>query len=166
MTDLPSADFLKQYIEFDPGSPSGIRWLAQSINKSNSNPGKAAGCKNKQGYFRLELLGKSYPCHRLVLIMNGVLPQPGCAEVDHIDRDPSNNSLSNLRWVSRSLNNKNKIVCGAVPFVYVHKRRQRFVARYKHPTTLASVQVGSYGDPYEAHCAALAHRLQNHWIAS
>lgn len=165
MINLPSVDFLRQYIELDPSSPSGIRWLAKSINKSNSNPGKPAGCKNKQGYFRLELLGKNYPCHRLVLIMNGILPQFGCTEVDHIDRNPSNNSLSNLRWVSRSLNNKNKLARGVVPYAYVHKCRQRFIARYRHPTTLITVQVGSYGDPYEAHCAALIHRLENHWIA-
>lgn len=45
--------------------------------------------------------------HRLVA--NAFLPNPNnLPEVDHIDGDPSNNDLHNLRWVTRSQNAKNK----------------------------------------------------------
>lgn len=45
--------------------------------------------------------------HRLVA--NAFLPNPDdLPEVDHIDGDPSNNSVNNLRWVTCSQNAKNK----------------------------------------------------------
>ena len=45
--------------------------------------------------------------HRLVAL--AFLDNPnGYPEVDHIDRDRGNNNLENLRWVSKSENNKNK----------------------------------------------------------
>lgn len=166
MSKFPSKDFLENYLELDPCSPTGLRWLVNSANKSNSNPGKPAGCKKSNGYYWVELFGKVYPCHRLVLILSGVPRPPGMNEVDHVDRDRLNNSVSNLRWVDRSKNCKNKAVQGGVLFRYVHKKRNRFVARYRHPITKRSIQVGSYTDPFEAYRQALAHRLENHWIES
>ena len=159
-----SADFFSQFLEADPTCPSGLRWLTQSPIKSNSNPGKPAGCANSNGYYRVEIYGRYYPCHRIVLLLNGILPPHGCLEVDHIDRDQSNNKLSNLRWVNRSQNNKNKKVLGVVPYRYVQKRQSRYVARYRNPVTRDSVHVGTFDDPYRAHLAAVAHRLENHWI--
>lgn len=50
---------------------------------------------------------KVFRVHRLVLETFVGPPPPGC-EADHIDRDRSNNALSNLRWVTKSENNKNR----------------------------------------------------------
>ena len=166
MNEDSSAAFFRQFLTLDPSCPSGLRWLVQSPARSNSNPGKPAGCINSNGYWRIELLGRHYPCHRIVLLLNGMEPPLGCPEVDHIDRNPSNNSITNLRWVSKSQNNKNKRVLGAIPYRYVHKKRKRYVARYRHPATRASIQVGTFDNPGEAYIAALAHRLENHWIRS
>lgn len=73
-------------------------------------PGKAADFVNTEGYRRVWIRadGKSseYYAHRLVWKMvNGHDPIP---EVDHIDRNRSNNRPDNLRQATRSLNMENR----------------------------------------------------------
>lgn len=70
--------------------------------------GKRAGHTRKDGY-RVLTVAQPKRCqmleHRAIWLMHyGFLPK----ELDHIDRDKSNNDLSNLREASRSLNNLNK----------------------------------------------------------
>lgn len=56
----------------------------------------------KIGYVR------SYPVHRLVA--EAFLPNPeNKPQVDHIDTNPANNKLSNLRWVTNLENQRNPI---------------------------------------------------------
>ena len=61
------------------------------------------------GYKTLRLgVGKHHYIHRLVA--NAYLPAPteeDCV-IDHIDRNKENNHASNLRWVSRSVNARNR----------------------------------------------------------
>jgi len=66
------------------------------------------GVTNTDGYGRVSLYGKLKLRHRLVA--SRFLPQPTSdeCEIDHIDRDRSNNHASNLRWCSRSDNMINK----------------------------------------------------------
>lgn len=64
------------------------------------------GWKNSKGYLQVSINGKKYYVHRLVAY--AFIKNPcGYKEVDHIDRDPHNNNVTNLRWVSRSGNNRN-----------------------------------------------------------
>ena len=65
------------------------------------------------GYLRLMLRTTNGQVTKLKhrLIAEQFLPNPNnLPEVDHIDRDKLNNSLNNLRWVSRSDNNRNRTV--------------------------------------------------------
>jgi hypothetical protein len=64
-----------------------------------------AGTKDTGGYSRVIINHKSYAVHHIVWFFeHGYWPK----EIDHIDRDPSNNRISNLRDVSRSDNMLNK----------------------------------------------------------
>jgi hypothetical protein len=69
-------------------------------------------CQDGHGYHLVRLYNdskkKMFRVHRLVAMV--YIPNPeNKAEVDHIDRDKSNNHVSNLRWATRSENNQNTI---------------------------------------------------------
>ncbi|MDD4931715.1 MAG: HNH endonuclease [Candidatus Colwellbacteria bacterium] len=64
-----------------------------------------------QEYFMIHLSkeGKQFQKRLHVLLAIAYIPNPKNKKyVDHIDRDPTNNDLSNLRWVTRQENNMNK----------------------------------------------------------
>jgi hypothetical protein len=157
----PIPDELLNCLEIDEASPSGLSWQTKKTKS-----GKRAGYLNDKGYWIVRFKGKNYKCHRLILLISGKpQPIPG-SEVDHIDRNPSNNLLSNLRWVDRSGNLANRKVLGSVPYRYVHKSRGKYTGQYTHPRTKRQVFVGRFADALSAHLAAVAHRLENHWIDS
>ena len=49
----------------------------------------------------------SHRVHRLVALAF-LEPKEGCEQVDHIDRDKTNNSVDNLRWCDLQMNNCNR----------------------------------------------------------
>ena len=64
------------------------------------------GSKQPSGYFTLHLNYKKYWVHRLVA--ETFIPNPENKPfVDHIDRNPSNNDVTNLRWVTKQENMNN-----------------------------------------------------------
>ena len=63
------------------------------------------GSINADGYVRIRCNNTLYMKHRLVhYLVSGTLPSKG-HEIDHIDKNRSNNAPSNLRIVSKSQNN-------------------------------------------------------------
>ena len=62
---------------------------------------------NDCDYWTVSIDGRTYLKHRLIAAT--FLPNPlNLPEVDHIDGDKTNNDISNLRWVSRSENCRNR----------------------------------------------------------
>lgn len=87
--------------------------LVKSIDRTLSNGRFVKGkilkqYKNPKGYMRISLsLGdtkKKFMVHRLVLVAFAGHPINSSLQVNHIDRNPSNNNLSNLEWVTASQN--------------------------------------------------------------
>jgi hypothetical protein len=67
--------------------------------------GRVAGGINHEGYVRMRVDGRKYLAHRLAwLYMTGNWP---VGEIDHIDRNRSNNKFSNLREASDAQNRAN-----------------------------------------------------------
>ena len=94
----PLTDFEADYeIEIDP--PHRIRKRGSDRFVSTSI--------NTVGYAQIHLNGRNYRLHRI--LAKHFLPNPeNLPEVDHIDRDKTNNSIENLRWTSRSENARNR----------------------------------------------------------
>jgi hypothetical protein len=101
------------------------------------------------GYRRISIDGKVTSVARLVAM--AFLPNPeGLAEVDHVDRNPLNNHVTNLRWASRSLNNINRRTWGVSCYrgVTWNKRCRKYIAQIRHQGRL--VYLGTYETAEEA----------------
>lgn len=65
-------------------------------------------CINRMGYYIIHLDGKVYTLHRILAIT--FMPNPeNKPEIDHIDGNPLNNDLSNLRWATHKENLNNPV---------------------------------------------------------
>ena len=59
------------------------------------------------GYLLVNLSGKTTSIHRLVALTWIENSRDDANKVDHIDRNPLNNQVENLRWLTHSENNHN-----------------------------------------------------------
>lgn len=66
------------------------------------------GAADSRGYRQVSQHGRLKLVHRLVASRFLPAPTEEHCEIDHVDRDKSNNHASNLRWVSRSVNMSNR----------------------------------------------------------
>ena len=93
---------IKNLLDYDPMTGIFTRLTSGFGSKSNVEPGWI----NDQGYKLVTIENKTYRAHRLAwLYMYGVWPS---GQIDHIDHNRSNNSISNLRDVTHQDNHKNK----------------------------------------------------------
>jgi hypothetical protein len=114
--------------------------------------GSVAGTSNPSGHIKTLIKRKPYLLHRIIFMMHhGFLPD----FIDHIDGDPSNNRIENLRPATHSENNLNR------------GKHKRNTSGYKGVTWVASEGrysariaigkkrffLGYFDDPKEAHQA-------------
>lgn len=99
---------LEQYLTLDATSPSYLSWKRAPSRRVLA--GAYALCnKDTSGYLRGMFRRKHYQAHRVVFyLVYGYMPQA----VDHIDGNINNNTPINLRAVSLSENQHNRIVRG------------------------------------------------------
>jgi hypothetical protein len=95
---------LKQLAHYDPDT--GI--LTWKVKKARAEAGDVLGSITKSGYMETSIDGLRYYVHRLVwLYVYGEFP---VNNIDHINRDRSDNRISNLRDVPQRLNNRNQSI--------------------------------------------------------
>ena len=123
-----TVDRLREVLEYN-------RHTGEFFNKisrgSRCIAGRPAGHFRKDGYRVIFIDGISYLSHRLAwLFVYGDWPQN---DIDHIDGDPSNNSILNLRDVTHRANRRNSRLpsdntSGACGVIFC-KRSKRWIAR-------------------------------------
>lgn len=90
--------------------------------------------------------------------MHDILPDKYETQVDHIDRNPSNNRLENLRWVTPSENGLNKTLCNQNKrfasvddrFAKFNRISGKYISRWFDLDTRQYVIVGEFDDMAEA----------------
>lgn len=98
---LPPQTELLNAFDYNPDTGE-LRWKKRMSFRIKI--GDIAGCKDSRGYISVRINKKLYRAHRVIWKMvHGYDPE----EIDHINHDPSDNRISNLRSVSRGENMKN-----------------------------------------------------------
>ena len=93
---------LRDLLRYDPETGNFL-WLKSRAGQPR--PGSIAGWVRPDGYVQIRIDKHRYLAHRLAwFYINEKWPE---AEIDHIDLDPSNNALSNLREARHSQNMSN-----------------------------------------------------------
>lgn len=119
---LSYAEISKEFV-YDENSPSKLSRIV------NGDIVHILG-KNKAGYYRVSFKNRRIYAHRIIwLLFNPNYDQT--LDIDHIDLNKSNNSLSNLRLVSRSTNLKNKRSSSKHKNIYWDKKRNRYQVYYQ-----------------------------------
>jgi len=149
---------LRLTLDYDPLSGK-LRWKHRDDRSAQWNArmaGKHAGTINSNGYVEVRMNGHRYGAHRLAwIITHGVIPAG--LTVDHVDRDPSNNRLANLRLATQSQNNANSLrkkSASGVKGVTWRADRNYWMARIT--INGRSVNLGKFATAPEAHAAYLA----------
>lgn len=92
------------YFEYNEDSPSGLVW---KVNIGRIKKGATAGYLDERCW-RVRLDGIGYKAHRVVWFLRHKVMLGKSEQIDHIDRNPFNNRIENLRVVTQAINNRNK----------------------------------------------------------
>lgn len=133
---------LKEHLYYEP--KTGIFTWIRHFGGATS-PGKIAGCLHKEnGYIQIQINRNQIYAHRLAyLYVYGFLPEHN---LDHINRNKTDNRISNLREASHQCN---AINCGisknntsGIKGVSWHKYRKKWVAQIKF--NMKGINMGDY----------------------
>src|SRR4051794_16317587 len=125
-----TSEVIHELFTYD-SSTGALLWKRRPHARSPQRPGYVAGCVKSRGYCQIHIQGKSYQRSHLVwLYVTGQLPVD---EIDHINHNPTDDRIENLRPASRSQQLANRRQMGhntsGYRGVYFDPRKQRWAAR-------------------------------------
>jgi hypothetical protein len=151
---------LKELLHYDLET-GAFTWLV-SKKGPGAAAGRTAGSTRYDGYIQIKLDGRKYWAHRLVWMwLYGFWPDQN---IDHIDGNPSNNAISNLRDVSQAWNIHNirkdkPRNASNLPRGVYQINGGNFYARIRSNGTL---HLGTFATIQEAQTAYLKARIARH----
>jgi hypothetical protein len=102
--------------------------LTWKENFHRSRVGKVAGSVKAGGYIHIRIGGCSYNAARLAWLLHyGHIDSN--LQIDHIDRNPTNNRINNLRLVTASVNLFNRSTKYGTPRYYTKHETGKFQAQ-------------------------------------
>jgi hypothetical protein len=146
---------LQEVLSYD--SELGV-FIWKKPNTNRLKPGDRAGAVDGKGHIQMRVDGVQYSAHRLAWFwVHGEWP---VEEIDHIDRNRSNNRISNLRQATKSQNRANTIAFSnnrsgfkGVHFCRGHLNKPwRALINHQGKRT----HLGRFATPEEAHAAYAA----------
>lgn len=127
---LPSQELLAEYFELDLSIPQGLRWKKKAArNTVISSP---AGRRHSNGYWEVRFQKVLYKSNRIVYRL-ATGEDPGELEIDHIDRNKSNNAANNLRPLDRSGQQFNRVSSNEYRWTTYDASRGRWAGGYHTP---------------------------------
>ena len=155
-----SIETLKQYLNYNP-TTGVFTWLKRTPRNKSIVVGEQAGSVREDGYGRIRILGDLILTHRLAwAFVNNEWP---ATDIDHLDGNPENNRINNLRLATRSINSQNQRrarkdnktgLLGAV------KSYGKYSARIT--TNGTTIRLGRFDTAQEAHEAYLKAKRELH----
>jgi hypothetical protein len=90
-----------EILYYSETSPSGLRWAVDRGSRAKKH--STAGSRRKDGYWVVRISGVLFLAHRIVwqLCTKNI---PENMVINHIDNDPSNNSIDNLEMCTKKDN--------------------------------------------------------------
>lgn len=150
---------IKTVLSYDRNS-GNFYWLCS--RRSGIKPGDIAGHKRKRsGYVMLKVFGRQLQAHRLAwFYIHGYWP----IDLDHKDRDRSNNAIENLREASPSQNTMNTGVWISNTSGYRGVTWNRTVKKWQAQAKIDGKNhyLGIFDNPLDASIAYEAFRLDRH----
>lgn len=154
---LPPLEVLRQRVRYDEVTGDLI-WLPKPRSMFSEDrtwrgwntrfAGNHAGCYRRKDGITIQFDGVNYRAHRVVYYL--VHGRPPAGEIDHIDGNPLNNRIENLRDVSRFENMRNRArnVDSTSPAPGVFRLKNKWLASMK--VDGKSVNLGEYTSLDEA----------------
>lgn len=93
---------------FEYDAQGRLFWKAKPSKKARVTIGAEVTSVEARGYGRVKLDRKCYKIHRIIWAMANQL-DPGEFEIDHVNRDKSDNRPQNLRLATQKQNKQNRI---------------------------------------------------------
>lgn len=145
-----TTDMLHELFYYEEGK------LFWKVDRKRVKAGDEAGRVDHKGYKQVMINYKNYQAHRLIYILvHGHIPHK--LRVDHIDGDPSNNNIENLRAVTDGENQHNQRKARGYSFC---KRKNKYHAQIK--VAGKTINIGYFDTEEEAREAYLEAKKKYH----
>ena len=148
-------ELLNEYFEYRDGE---LFWKKKG---KGIQTGNVAGCLDTNGYYKVRIHGKMHGIHRVIFAMHyGYFPK----NADHIDGNPANNKIENLREATTAQNawnttNHSRNTSGYKNVLF-RKDRKKWACRFR--VNGKDIMRGYFDTPEEANSYAEILRKQFH----